>query len=90
MTKYAARFVFALLNLRLGVWLPNPARVVAWAQDQPDPPAPPEPDPAAVAAAQAALDAAREGRGGRHAGGPDPVRGGCGASRAGSPVRRGT
>ena len=59
MTKYAARFVFALLNLRLGVWLPNPARVVAWAQDQPDPPAAPEPDPAAVAAAQAALDAAR-------------------------------
>ena len=60
MTKYAARFVFALLNLRLGVWLPNPARVVAWAQGQPDPPVPPEPDPAAVAAAVAALDAARK------------------------------
>jgi hypothetical protein len=59
MTKYAARFVFAILNLRLGVWLPNPARVLAWAQDQPDPPPPPEPDPGKVAAAQAALDAAR-------------------------------
>ncbi len=58
MTKYAARFVFALLNLRLGVWLPNPARVVAWAQDQPDPPTPHDPDPAMVAAAQAALEAA--------------------------------
>ncbi|MDQ4070535.1 MAG: hypothetical protein M3203_13845, partial [Actinomycetota bacterium] len=35
MTKPAYRFLLALTNVRLGVWLPNPHRLVAWAQRQP-------------------------------------------------------
>jgi hypothetical protein len=34
MTKPAFRFLLALTNVRLGVWLPNPNRLLAWAQDQ--------------------------------------------------------
>ena len=46
MTKPHLRFLLALANLRLGVWLPNPARVRQWAADLqptlPDTELPPE------------------------------------------------
>ncbi|HEX3622520.1 MAG TPA: hypothetical protein VHT97_09405 [Acidimicrobiales bacterium] len=45
MTKPAYRFLLALTNVRLGVWLPNPTRVVAWAQEQPLPRLPADPSP---------------------------------------------
>ena len=35
MTKPAFRFLLALTNVRLGVWLPNPKPLLAWAQRQP-------------------------------------------------------
>lgn len=56
MTKPAYRFLFALTNVRLGVWLPNPRGVMAWAKDQPTPAVPGAgPAPAEHAAAQAAV-----------------------------------
>jgi hypothetical protein len=55
MTKPAYRFLLALTNVRLGVWLPNPTRLVAWAQDQPVPEVPPAEPSAAVVEARARL-----------------------------------
>lgn len=63
MTKPAFRFLFALTNVRLGVWLPNPSRVTEWARAQrlsPPPPAPPTAELQAARAAVAHAEAAEE------------------------------
>lgn len=60
MTKPHLRFLLALANLRLGVWLPNPARVREWARTLdralPDTAVPPE-----LAAKRKAAEAALAG-----------------------------
>lgn len=62
MTKPHLRFLLALANLRLGVWLPNPARVRQWAAglapSLPEAGDPPDTVAAARDAATAALAAA--------------------------------